>query len=94
VGLAIDNTFHVLEGVARELRTGAGMAEALDRTQRSVGRARVVSTAVLMAGLLCLRASAFLPTEQFGTLAAVSCLIALLGDLVLLPAALLLLRRL
>jgi len=94
VGLAIDNTFHVLDGVAREARSGVPLPMALDRTQRSVGRALVVSTAVLMAGLVCLRASAFLPTAQFGTLASLSCLVALGGDLILLPAALLLLRRL
>jgi len=94
VGLAIDNTFHVLDGVVRARQHGSTLPHALAETQRTVGRALVVSTAVLMAGLACLRASAFLPTAQFGTLASASCLVALFGDLVLLPAALQFLRRL
>jgi predicted RND superfamily exporter protein len=94
VGLAIDNTFHVMDGVVRAHRDGRSLPRALEHTQRTVGRALVVSTAVLTAGLLCLRASAFLPTAQFGTLASASCLVALFGDLILLPAALLFVRRL
>jgi predicted RND superfamily exporter protein len=94
VGLAIDNTLHVLYGVARGSRSGMDLPEALVGTQRSVGRALVISTIVLVAALACLRASAFLPTARFGTMASVSCLVALFGDLVVLPSVLLLLRRL
>jgi len=94
VGLAIDNTFHVMHGVVTAHRSGLSLPRALVRTQRTVGRALVISTAVLTAGLLCLRMSAFLPTAQFGTLASASCVVALLGDLILLPSALLLVRRL
>ena len=94
VGLAVDNTFHVIDRAWSANRAGRTLPDALDETQRTVGRALVVSTVVLTAGLLSLKASAFVPTERFGTLASLSCLVALVGDLILLPAALLFVRRL
>jgi len=94
VGLAIDDTIHMLYSVARESRAGRSLPRALLRTQRSVGRALVLSTLVLVAGLACLQASAFLPTARFGAFASASCLVALVGDLIVLPASLLMLRRL
>ncbi|MEM8884001.1 MAG: MMPL family transporter [Planctomycetota bacterium] len=94
VGLAVDDTFHVLHAVARDRRRGLAMDECLARTQSSVGRALVLSTVVLAAGLACLLASRFLPTARFGLLAAGASVAALLADLIVLPAALSLFRRL
>ena len=94
VGLAIDDTIHMLYSVADETRAGRPLPRALLRTQKSVGRAVVLSTLALVAGLACLQASAFLPTARFGAFASAACLIALAGDLIVLPASLMLLRRL
>jgi len=94
VGLAIDDTIHMLYSIADETRAGRPLPRALLRTQKSVGRAVVLSTLALVAGLACLQASAFLPTARFGAFASAACLIALAGDLIVLPASLILLRRL
>jgi len=86
VGLAVDDSLHVLFRTANECGRGRGVAGALLRTQRSVGRALVLSSIVLGSGLGCLLLSNFLPTLRFGLLTAVSCGIALVADLLLLPA--------
>ena len=59
-----------------------------------MGRALVLSTVVLAAGLSCLALSAFTPTAHFGLYTALSSAAALLGDLIVLPAVVALLRRL
>ena len=91
VGLAVDDSLHMLFAVARERRAGRDLDRALLETQRRVGPALILSTVVLVAGLACLQASSFGPTARFGTYCAASCAVALLADLVCLPA---LLRRL
>ena len=79
LGLAVDNTFHLLHagdsGVRSRLR-------AFDR----VGQAAAVSSAALALGFASLAASGFAPTERFGALCAAGSLAALWANLVLLPA--------
>jgi len=86
VGLAVDDTIHMLHAVRR---SGRRPGRALLDAQRTVGRALVLSTLVLTAGLACLLASRFLPTARFGAMAAAASVVALLADLIVLPAALL-----
>ena len=92
IGLAIDDTLHVVFRASEEVRRGRSASAALMRTQRSVGRALVLSTAVLAAGLGCLAFSRFLPTARFGLFTAAASAVALAADLLLLPALLRLLR--
>ena len=95
IGLAVDDTLHLLFAAARARRAGRTRRGSLWRAQRSVGRAVVMSTAVLVGGLCCLALSVFVPTAEFGLYAAASSLIALVGDLLLLlPAVVLRLRAL
>jgi predicted RND superfamily exporter protein len=88
VGLGVDDTYHVLFRIRAERRRGRASTRAILRAQRSVGRALVISSAVLVTGLLCLLASRFLPTARFGLLTAMACGLALVGNLLFLPAAL------
>jgi len=88
VGLAVDDSLHVLFAVARERKAGRSLDRALLEAQRQVGRALILSTLVLTAGLTCLQAGSFLPTARFGIFCAASCAVALVGDLVCLPALL------
>jgi predicted RND superfamily exporter protein len=92
IGLAVDDTLHLLFRVAEEGRAGRAANGAILRAQRSVGRALVMSTVVLVAGLACLLWSNFLPTARFGLFAAASSAVALLADLLGLPALLRALR--
>jgi predicted RND superfamily exporter protein len=92
IGLAVDDTLHLLFRVAEEGRRGRTTSGAILRAQRSVGRALVISTVVLVAGLACLLSSNFLPTARFGLFAAAASAVALLADLCCLPALLRALR--
>jgi hypothetical protein len=86
VGLAVDDTLHVLFRFAEERRRGLTLEEAIAAAHGSVGRALVLSTIVLTAGLLCLALSAFKPTAHFGLFTAAACAVALPADLIVLPA--------
>ncbi|MGQ0612951.1 MAG: efflux RND transporter permease subunit [Planctomycetaceae bacterium] len=88
VGLAVDSSLHLLHRARAERKAGRSLDAALLRATRAVGRPLILSTAVLCAGLAFLSFSAFLPTERFGALTALSSAVALLGDLLLLPALL------
>jgi len=94
IGLAVDDTLHVVFRLAAEHRAGCSLEEAWRATRRSVGRALVLSTVVLVAGLSCLAFSAFVPTARFGIFAAAASAVALPADLVVLPAFVRLFRSL
>jgi predicted RND superfamily exporter protein len=94
IGLAVDNTLHVAFRLAEERRKGVPLEAAVPRAVEAVGRALVLSTVVLAAGLACLALSAFLPTAHFGLFAGAATLVALPGDLVVFPAFVRLLRAL
>ncbi|MEL6183677.1 MAG: MMPL family transporter [Myxococcota bacterium] len=79
LGIAVDDTLHFLVAWKEE-----GELSALKRT----GRALVYSTLVIASGFFALVPSGFLPTHRFALLAGVAILVALIGDLVVLPALL------
>jgi predicted RND superfamily exporter protein len=94
IGLAVDNTLHVAFRLAEERRKGVPLEEALQEAMRTVGRALVLATVVLAAGLGCLALSAFVPTARFGLFAGAAAVVALPGDLAVFPAFVRLLRAL
>jgi predicted RND superfamily exporter protein len=86
IGLATDDSFHLLFAVAEE---DGNVGRGLQR----VGRALLVSTMILAMGLFCLLASRFLPTARFGALAASAAPVAHAADHNQLPPPRLLLSR-
>ena len=86
VGLAVDDTLHLLWRFARERREGLSMERALVAASTTVGRALLGSTLVLAAGLGSLAFSSFVPTARFGLFAAAASVLALFADLLLVPA--------
>ena len=60
---------------------------------RSSGRAIVLTTVLIVSGLSVLLLSRFVPTRRFAELTAVTMAAALLGDLLLLPACLVLFEK-
>jgi predicted RND superfamily exporter protein len=88
IGIALDDTIHLLHGYRDRRRLGAGTTAALARTVRQRGRAVVATTLVLTAQFLLMTLSPFQPTAIFGALTAVGLLCALLFDLLVLPALL------
>ncbi len=86
VGIAVDDTIHVYEGFSRQRARGVRVFAALIRTYNRAGRAVAATTTILSAQFLLLMFSAFVPTEQFGLLTSIGLVAALLFDLLLLPA--------
>jgi len=83
VGLALDNTFHLM--------LAAGPGGRASRTRRlaaidRVGGPAVAGIVILTVGFGCLALADFQPTARFGTLAALGLLGALFADLVVIPA--------
>ncbi len=85
LGLSIDSSIHYLLHYQRERRRSRSVEQALRSAQSNVGLALVLATIALLAGFLSLSLSEFLPTVVFGTLASLTMLGGLIGNLVALP---------
>jgi len=84
LGLAVDNTFHILLA-ARHREARPRIRERLRAFQR-VGEPALVSTLSLTIGFAALASSGFAPTARFGFLVSVGVAAALCADLLVLPA--------
>jgi predicted RND superfamily exporter protein len=93
VGIAVDDTIHVYHGYMARVNAGARPVQALARTYSQAGRAVVTTTIILSAQFLILVSSLFQPTTHFGLLTSVGLWAALLFDLLLLPAILIVLAN-
>jgi len=93
LGIAVDDTIHVLTRFREEMRDGDDVYEALLETYFGAGRAIIMTSVLLLIGLSVLMFSDFIPTRQFGILTSITIAAAIIGDLVLLPPLLYLLFR-
>ncbi|MDP7036127.1 MAG: efflux RND transporter permease subunit [Planctomycetota bacterium] len=92
LGICVDDTIHYLARYARELKKDLDPVGAMHRTHRTVGRALTFTSLILFAGFGTLCLGSFIPTIALGSLTALTMVLAVLGDLVLLPVVLLILR--
>ena len=88
IGIAVDDTIHILAQYRLEFGENPDPAEAMRRTLLSSGRAVVFTSIVLMAGFLIPLFSKFRLPCYFGILASTTMVGALFGDLILTPAIL------
>jgi hypothetical protein len=88
LGIAIDDTAHLVSSYFHERGDGHGPEQAIFRSLRSVGRPIVMTSLMLMAGFLVVLGSGFVTLREFGYLTALTMGICLTGDLSLLPALL------
>ncbi|MFC1602335.1 MMPL family transporter [Pseudomonadota bacterium] len=93
VGIAVDDTIHIFHGFKQRIEGGATPVTALVRTFGQAGRAVTTTTIILCAQFLILVASQFVPTTHFGILTSAGLWAALVFDLLLLPALLILIYR-
>jgi predicted RND superfamily exporter protein len=85
LGLSVDSSIHYLLHYRQRRDEGVRHFKALQAAQENVGLAAVLSTLALIAGFMTLTTSEFIPTVVFGTLASLTMLGGLLGNVVLLP---------
>ena len=90
IGIAVDNTIHFLARFREEIRLDGNVLQSIRRSFQSAGRAVVLATFLIVAGLSVLLFSRFVPSRRFAKLTGVTLLSALLGNLLLLPACLVL----
>jgi hypothetical protein len=88
LGIAVDDSIHFLARFREEVRHGAHVLMAIRRSFRGAGRAIVLTSVLIIAGLSMLLLSRFVPSRRFAELTSVTMAAALVGDLLLLPACL------
>ncbi len=91
IGLTVDSTIHYLAEFQREKTDNINTA--IRRTTTTTGQALSISALVLFCGFAAGGASSFLPTVYFSLLTGTTMLGALICDLVVLPAGLVLIDR-
>jgi predicted RND superfamily exporter protein len=89
-GVGIDDSIHLLLLYRSQPRAPgrAGAREAVQRTIQAAGLPVVLTSAAIVAGMLVLALSRFLPVVYFGTLIALVLVFTTFGALVILPALL------
>lgn len=88
LGLAVDDTVHVLSALARHRREGISIATAVRRAVAETGNAVVIGGLVLAVGFACVTASSVPSLAGFGVLACAAVAAATIAELVFLPALL------
>ena len=88
LGLAVDDTVHVLSAVSRQRREGVSIATAVRRAVAETGNAIVIGGLVLAVGFAAVTISSVPSLAGFGRLACAAVVTATLAELVLLPALL------
>jgi predicted RND superfamily exporter protein len=88
LGIAVDDTIHFIVRYLRERQTGLSVDDAIRNSIVSVGGALLVSTLILLAGFSASATSVMPHSQLFSQLACIAVVVALIGDMVLLPAIL------
>lgn len=93
IGIAVDDTIHLISAYLTHRRAGVPLGEVVRRTFRDVGAAIVFTSVILSAGFLLFAFSEFNFIAYFGVLATSLIVLALIADLLLTPAILVLADR-
>jgi len=93
LGIAVDDTIHFLIHYRDSTSSGASVPKAVVTSLHRVGRVLIVSSVILVAGLAGMLTSEVPPLRIFSGLAILAIASALIGDLLVLPAILLLVDK-
>ena len=92
IGIAVDDTIHFIVWFKRNLSSGMDVQESLMKTFRDVGKPIVITSLVLFMGFFILILGSIKPTQAFGVLTAMAMLFAVMSDLIILPALLMIFK--
>ena len=90
IGIGVDDAIHYLHRFREELAGGGEVRDAVVRSHQTIGHAMYFTTMTVMGGFSVLVLSNFIPTIYFGLLTALAMALALLANMTLLPALLML----
>ena len=93
IGIAVDDTIHFLSELKGCLVKNDEIETAVHKAILSKGRAILLSSLILCIGFGVMVFSKFVPTINFGALSAVIMLTAVIGDILLLPAIIMVLSK-
>ncbi len=88
MGIAVDDTFHLLAWHSRAVRDGTTREDAVRSALRRCAGAMIHTTLITACALLVFSFSSFMPIRRFAWMMATLLAAALAGDLILLPAIL------
>ena len=88
LGIAVDDTVHMLSAYDRERRQGRRCEAAVRGALLKVGPAMTITTVTACIGFFSLYRSLFVPILYFGLLSGLAMIVALLADIILAPALL------
>ncbi|MBV66928.1 MAG: hypothetical protein CMG26_01065 [Candidatus Marinimicrobia bacterium] len=88
LGIAVDDTIHFLARFRQELKKTKDVGLAVSNSILSTGKAIIGTTLVLCMGFFTLYFSELVPNHEFGILATIILIIALISSLLLLPVLL------
>ncbi len=88
LGIAVDDTIHLMMRLSSEVRATSDQEAALVQTVATVGKPALYASLVLLLGFLTLCLSTFVPIQEFGFLSATTIAVGLVGEIALLPALL------
>jgi predicted RND superfamily exporter protein len=92
IGISVDNTIHYLHRLQHEYPLCHDYKEAINLCHGSIGKAMYYTSIAIMFGFALLSFSNFIPTIYFGLLTSFAMFVALIGDLLLLPAIVLVMK--
>ena len=88
LGIAVDDTIHFIANFKIKKNKGMHAAEALKSTLEQTGKALFLTTVMLVIGFGMFVMGDFVPNQKFGLYCSIILTLALLADLVILPAIL------
>ena len=88
IGIAVDDTIHLLHHIKVHLAAGESIETALDHARVDAGKAVVSTSLILFFGYMTFIAGSIAPIIRFGLLLGLAITMALLVDLIILPALL------
>ncbi|MFY0663085.1 MAG: MMPL family transporter [Natronospirillum sp.] len=88
MGIAVDDAIHMMNRYLRGRRAGLNTADAITQAVNQAGRAVVFTSIILVLGFSVMLLGSFIPYIYVGLFAASIMTLALLGDLIFLPAIL------
>lgn len=93
LGIAVDDTIHILTHFNKHLEEGMTTRESLERLMAHSGPAMISTTLILVTGFCTLAFGDFIPNVYFGLLTAIILTLGLATDFLLLPAILMIVMR-
>ncbi|MGE4092771.1 MAG: MMPL family transporter [Candidatus Binatia bacterium] len=88
LGLAVDDTIHLMYRLSSAVRNTDKESEALGESLSTVGKPALYYSLLLFLGFLTLGTSTFVPIQEFGLLSSATIVFGVIGELLLLPGLL------